>query len=983
MHTHSTFSLRFGILQPETLIPLMKELGYNSFALTDINTTSAVLQSLRIAKEHDIHLAVGVDFRNGIDCCFVCIALNHRGFHEMNVFLTHHLHHNLPFPKEAPSQSFSQNCVLIYPVNNKPNRTLRDNEYIGISLRDINKVLREKHETWYKKSVILQPFTFRNKQDFNTHRLLRAIDHNCLLSKLDPAFQAHESDVFMSKKELYDAFENDPDLIRRSEQILEQAQLNFSFGQEAVSQNVTSYTGSLAEDLQLVKQLAYEGARKRFSNITPEIEQRIEHEIDLIQQKGFLSYFLIAWDVVTYARSKNYFHVGRGSGANSLVAYLLYITNVDPLELDLYFERFINLYRTSPPDFDIDFSWRNRDDVTQYIFNRFPQSALLATYNTFQYKAAVRELGKVMGMPKSEIDLLTTRQTEPEDQIARLVMRYSERISGLPNHLSIHAGGIIIPEKPITWYTATFMPPKGFPTTQFSMLEAEDVGLYKFDILSQRGLGKISDCIEIIKQNQPDNPPHDIHDVKRFMEDEKVKDLLRRGETIGCFYVESPAMRNLIKKLEVDDYLGVVAASSIIRPGVSGSGMMDEYIKRHRDPERRKTIHPVMREIMPETYGVMVYQEDVLKVAHHFAGLSLAEADILRRAMSGKFRSKAEFQKLKDTYFAKCAERGHSVNMAQDVWNQIESFAGYAFSKGHSASYAVESYQCLYLKTYYPIEFLLASLVNFGGFYSVETYIHEAKRYGAKIEAPCVNRGSHNSSIDGKTIYLGFNLVKDIEEKVALEIVRERQANGPFRDLNHFFKRVSISLEQMSILVRIGAFRIWGISKKELLWKIHFHLQNKKKNSPQIQIFDEKPKEFKLPKLSELFAEQAFEEFELLGFPLCNPFDLLKEKAPNVIHPHEFLEKNKGLKVIRYGYLVTARRVRTKNNDHMYFGMFTDQEGNYFDTVHFPESVRKFPFRGMGIYQIIGVVSESYGVYHIEVGSMHKMVWVDDPRYGD
>jgi DNA polymerase-3 subunit alpha len=980
MFTHSTFSLKFGILQPENLIPLMKDLGYISFALIDINTTSAVLQSLRLAKERNIHLAIGVDFRNGVQRQFVALAKNNRGFHEMNVFLTKHLHQNLPIPNEAP---YLANCNIIYPINNIPKRALRENEYVGISFSDINKIVMEKHNAWFKKSVICQTMNFRDKQDFNTHRLLRAIDLNCLLSKLSPDQQAAEHDLFISQKALYDTFNNDAALIRRTEKLLEESQVHFNFGHEASSQNVLSYTGSIPEDLELIRQLAHEGVQKRFSNITPEIEQRIEHEIDLIHKKGFLSYFLIAWDIVNYARSRNYFHVGRGSGANSLVAYLLHITNVDPLELDLYFERFINLYRTSPPDFDIDFSWRDRDDVTNYIFNRFPQSALLATYNTFQYKAAIRELGKVMGMPKSEIDLLTTRQSEPEDQIARLVMRYSKRITGLPNHLSIHAGGILIPEKSITWYTATFMPPKGYPTTQFSMIEAEEVGLYKFDILSQRGLGKISDCIELIKQNQPENPPHDIHDVQHFIQDDQVKNLLRSGETIGCFYVESPAMRNLIKKLEVDDYLGVVAASSIIRPGVSGSGMMDEYIKRHRDPERRKTIHPVMQEIMPETYGVMVYQEDVLKVAHHFAGLDLGEADILRRAMSGKFRSKAEFQKLKDTYFNKCAERGHSINLAQEIWNQIESFAGYAFSKGHSASYAVESYQCLYLKTYYPIEFLLASLINFGGFYSVETYIHEAKRYGAIIEAPCINRSEYNSCIDVKTIFLGFNLVKDIEAQVAIEIIEERKRNGLFKDLNNFFKRVAISLEQMSILVRIGAFRSWEIPKKELLWKIHFHLQNKKNNSPQIQIFDEKPKDFKLPKLTERFAEQAFEELELLGFPLCNPFDLLREKAPTVIHPHEYLEKNKGLKVVRYGYLVTARRVRTKNDDNMYFGMFTDQEGNYFDTVHFPESVRKFPFRGMGIYQIIGVVSESYGVYHIEVGAMHKMVWVDDPRYRD
>jgi len=958
----------------------MKELGYESFALTDINTTSAILQSLRMAKEQKIHLAAGVDFRNEMDCLYVCIAKNHRGFHEMNVFLTKHLYSQIPFPDEAP---YLANCSVIYPQNKVPIRILRDNEFVGISISDKNKIIRLKNESWYKKSVLLESMTFRNKQDFNTHRLLRAIDNNCLLSLLKPSQQASENEVFVAKEVLSAHFNNDPELMQRTNTLIEEAHLHFQFGNEATSQNVISYTGSVPDDLELVKQLALDGVKKRFQKITPDIEKRIDHEIDLIHQKGFLSYFLITWDIVNYARSKDYFHVGRGSGANSLVAYLLYITNVDPMALDLYFERFINLYRSSPPDFDIDFSWRDRDDVIQYIFNRFPQSALLATYNTFQYKAAVRELGKVMGMPKSEIDLLTTRQSEPNDQIASLVMRYSQRLSGLPNHLSIHAGGIIIPEKPITWYTATFLPPKDFPTTQFSMLEAEDVGLYKFDILSQRGLSKISDCMDIIKQNQPDNPPHDIHDVKHFMHDEKVKNILRTGETIGCFYVESPAMRNLIKKLEVDDYLGLVAASSIIRPGVSGSGMMDEYIQRHRDPERRKIIHPIMQEIMPETYGVMVYQEDVLKVAHHFAGLNLGEADVLRRAMSGKFRSKAEFQKLKETYFNKCLERGHSVQISQEVWNQIESFAGYAFSKGHSASYAVESYQCLYLKAYYPIEFLLASLINFGGFYSIETYIHEAKRSGAIIEAPCVNIGKHNSCIRDKTIYLGFNLVKDIEDKVTKQIEQERLKNGNFKDLNHFLKRVEISLEQINILIRIGAFRSFGLQKKELLWKVQFYFHGKKKTTPQLLIFDEKPKEFKLPKLSELFTEQAFEELELLGFPLCNPFDLLREKAPSVVHPHEYLEKNKGLKVLRYGYLVTARRVRTKNNDNMYFGMFTDQEGNYFDTVHFPESAHKFPFRGSGVYQIIGVVSETYGVYHIEVGAMNKMVYVDDPRYAD
>ena len=400
------------------------------------------------------------------------------------------------------------------------------------------------------------------------------------------------------------------------------------------------------------------------------------------------------------------------------MAYLLRITDVDPLELDLYFERFINLYRKNPPDFDIDFSWKDRDDIVRYLFERYPHTAWLCTYNTFQYRATIRELGKVFGLPKSEIDLLSSGKFyfDKLDQFSRLVLRYSKYIQGLPSHLSVHSGGIVISERPMTWYSATFLPPKGYPTTQFSMMEAEDVGLYKFDILSQRGLGKIHDCLEVIAYNRPEEPPHDIHDVAHFKQDAKVRQLLLDGKALGCFYVESPAMRMLMAKLKVETYLELVAASSIIRPGVAQSGMMREYILRHRNPERRKEAHPILLEIMPETYGVMVYQEDVIKVAHHFAGLSLAEADVLRRGMSGKFRSREEFLRVQEQFVGNCTKKGYEEKLTLDVWRQIESFAGYAFSKGHSASYAVESYQSLYLKAHYPLEYMTATINNFGGY---------------------------------------------------------------------------------------------------------------------------------------------------------------------------------------------------------------------------------------------------------------------------
>ena len=483
----------------------------------------------------------------------------------------------------------------------------------------------------------------------------------------------------------------------------------------------------------------------------------------MIEQMNFISYFLINWDIVKYAQSKNYFYVGRGSGANSMVAYLLRITDVDPIDLDLYFERFINIHRNNPPDFDMDFNWTDREDMTRYIFELFPNTALLAAYSTFQKDAVIRELGKVFGLPSHEIDKL--QQTEnwaTADSMGKLVLQYSQLIAEKPSHLSIHASGIIISEKPITTYTATFMPPKGYPTTQFSMQEAEDIGLAKFDILSQRGLGKIKDALEIIQQNK--GVEVDIHDIDKFKTDERVKKLLSEGRCIGCFYIESPAMRMLLSKLQADDYLRLVAASSIIRPGVSKSGMMNEYILRYRNENRRRQAQqaiPELYELLHETYGVMVYQEDVIKVAHYFAGLTLAEADYLRRGMSWKFKQRNEFHLVREKFFENCRKKNHSEKSILEIWNQIESFANYAFSKAHSASYAVESFQALYLKAYFPLEYMTAVLNNGGGFYRNELYIHEARMHGAKIIAPCVNESDVVCSIKQKTIFLGLQMINE------------------------------------------------------------------------------------------------------------------------------------------------------------------------------------------------------------------------------
>ena len=973
--------MRFGTFSEKVLLQLAKAHNVNSLALTDINNTSASLNFVRLAYKYDIKPIVGIDFRNGVKQLYVGLARNNKGFSALNRYLSKYLHSKKPIPEQAPA---FENTAIIYPFEQVlmiEKIDFKSNEYIGVNIQDLRKIRFSKLYQLKDRFVILQPVSFRNKKDFNTHRLLRAIDNNTLLSKLSKEEEAQEWEKMLPTEELKQHYSEFPFIIRNTEKLMDECSIYFDFSENRKPQNQQSYTGSKQEDEKQLLKLCEQNLSYRYKTVTEEIRARLQKELKLIRQMNFVSYFLINWDIIEYAKKKNYYHVGRGSGANSMVAYLLSITDVDPIDLDLYFERFINLYRTSPPDFDIDFSWKDREDVTRYIFERFDNVALLATYNTFKHSAAIRELGKVFGLPKHEIDILSDNKYNINqlDQLSKLVVSYAKQINGIPNYLSIHAGGILISEKPLNYFSATDLPPKGFPTTQFDMVIAEDVGLFKFDILGQRGLAKIKDAVAIVKQNQPNEADIDIHDINRFKKDPKVKELIKNAQCLGCFYVESPAMRMLLKKLEVDNYLGLVAASSIIRPGVAKSGMMREYILRHKNKERRKRAHPVMWGLMKETYGIMVYQEDVIKVAHHFAGLSLGEADVLRRGMSGKYRSREEFQKVQEKFIENCRKKGYQDKLIFEIWTQIESFAGYAFAKGHSASYAVESYQSLFLKAYYPLEYMVAVLNNGGGFYHIETYIHEARMLGATIHAPCINKSEYLSTIYGKDIYIGYSQLKDLESKLANLIVKERE-NGLYTSFNNFVERIPVSMEQLSILIRISAFDFMGIDKRNLLWEAHLKIGHSKKQYEQKQLFYTQTKNYSLPKFKTPHFEHVFDELELLGFSLHSPFELLKkEPKSNLTSKSLSAYINKTITV--YAYLVTIKTTSTSNKKRMNFGTFIDSEGHFIDTVHFPPVAARYPFRGRGVYAITGKVTNEFNFLSIEVSKMIKQDYISDPRY--
>jgi DNA polymerase-3 subunit alpha len=973
LNTHSYFSFKYGLRSIEELISWAVHGRYKSFVLTDINTTAGTLEFIRQCQKSSIKAIVGIDFRNGTDQQFVGIAQNNDGFQRLNEYLSFYLHNDL----KIPPQIAIENCFVIYPLDKRPDRELEDYEYIGVRPDQINQVRFTRKQLNRDKLVAFSTFTFysgidRIDEEFEMHQVLRAIDLNTLVSKLVANDSGSKADVFLTKKELIDTYVDLPQCIENLTHIAANSSIHFDFNENAKPQNLKTWTGSEAQDYEKIRELCLAGLSYRYGKNPPyAIKRRIIKEVQIIRQQGFLSYFLISWDLVNYARSKGYFYIGRGSGANSIVAYLLRITDVDPVDLDLYFERFINLFRRNPPDFDLDFSWMDREDVTRYLFERYEHVVLIATYITFQYKSLIREVGKAFGVPDYEIERIQKTPDRDLDRQHKVILKYGHKIQGFPSHLSVHAGGVLIADKPIHSFTATSLPPKGFPITHFDMVIAEDVGLYKYDILAQRGLGKIKDTLTIVERNRPNEPPIDIHDIKRFKQDELVKQNLRTANAIGCFYIESPAMRMLMIKLEVDNYLGLVAASSVIRPGVAKSGMMRQFIQRYRLEEKRKEAHPILYKIMPETYGVMVYQEDVIKVAHYFAGLDLGEADVLRRGMSGKFRSREEFQQVKDKFFNNCRNKGYTYELTADVWRQIESFAGYAFAKGHSASYAVESYQSLFLKSYFPLEFMVAVLNNGGGFYSTEFYVHEARMKGATIIAPHLNKSEYLACIEGDTIYLGFGLVKELEEGTIRNLLAERQ-KGDFTSVENLVKRISISLEQLSLLIRVGAFSFLKENKKALLWKAHFLLGNTGKSKVEHVLFDPPVKDYTLPDITHTRLEDMYDEIQLLGFPLSSPFGLL-ESFPADITSAKEMRHHVNKRVAMVGYLVHIKNTGTSKGDKMQFGTFVDQEGEFIDSVHFPPVAKKYPFTGRGIYHLFGKVVEDFGALSLEVDRMLKL----------
>jgi DNA polymerase-3 subunit alpha/error-prone DNA polymerase len=791
--------------------------------------------------------------------------------------------------------------------------------------------------------------------DLAQHRLLRAIAGNTTLFRLDEGETA-PADAWLAPPEVYARrFAPCPQALAATEALAER--LTFTgpaFG--IVMPPWADRRGRSAAEA--LRAAAYRGAERRYGRELPEpVVERLEHELRIVAEMGFCAYFLIVRDIVRHSPRT----CGRGSGAASLIAYSLGITNVCPLKHNLYFERFLNPGRSDPPDIDVDFAWDERDDVQQAVLAHFRgHAAMVCNHVLFQPRLAVRETAKVYGLTETEIarvtrrlpwywrletpaaGLLTAVQARPEARALDFpppwpeILSRAQRLIGTPRHLSVHSGGVVVTPDPIDTYVPVERAPKGVPIIQWEKDATEDAGLVKIDLLGNRSLGVIRDAVANVRA---DGEAFD--ETCWAPEDDLLtQQAVGQGQTMGCFYIESPAMRLLQQKAGVGDFAHLVIHSSIIRP--AANEFIQEYLRRLHgaawDP-----IHPLLADVLDETFGIMVYQEDVSRTAVALAGFSHAEADRLRKVMSKKDRE-FHLQDFRTRFFRGARARRIPAATIEAVWEMMMSFSGYSFCKPHSASYAQVSFQAAYLKVHHPAAFMAAVISNQGGFYSTFAYVSEARRLGLVIRPPDVNRSRVRWHGRGQSIRVGLQAVSGLSAATRERLIAARR-EAVFAGVTDFLERVRPDTTEARALIHAGALdRLApGTRRAGLMWSLA-RWQGRRAAADRQGLLFAPPSERRRPRFpSEDPLTRLRREFAVLGF-LCDRHPMVLYRAVlarRATVKAADLPARLGRRVRFAGWLVTGKVVHTKRGEPMEFLTFEDETG-IVETTFFPAVYHRF-----------------------------------------
>ena len=866
----------------------------------------------------------------------------------------------------------------------------RDNFYFEIQdnkIKDqekINKELIRLSKKLGVQVVATGDCHYLKRENARAHEILLCIQTGSNIN--DPHRLRFSTDEFYMKspEEMHRAFSEIPEAILNSREIAKKCNVELQFGRFFLPEYDVP-EGFTKESF--VERLAFKGLEERFpegaapvaASSVPksEYEARLKEELSVINRMGYAGYFLIVWDFINYAKA-NAIPVGpgRGSAAGSLVAYCLRITDLNPIKYGLLFERFLNPERISMPDIDIDFCMDKRDRVIQYVTGKYGSDhvAQIITFGTMAARGVIRDVGRSLDIPYSEVDrvaklipegpnvkLEDALSSEPKlkelmnaDSRIKTLIEYALSLEGLTRHASTHAAGIVISKEPLTEYVPLSRGTKDEVVTQFAMEDIEKIGLVKFDFLGLKTLTVIDHTVRLINSTtqEDDNERFDI--VAIPLDDLATYELFSSGNTTGIFQLESSGMRDILVKIKPDKFEDLIAILALYRPGPLGSGMVDDYVKRRRGLIPVKYETPEIKDILKETHGVIVYQEQVMKIANVLAGFSMGEADILRRAMGKK--DPETMTNLKERFKEGAKQKNINSKKAEKIFDLIEYFAGYGFNKSHSAAYALISYQTAYLKVHYPVEYMAAMLTcEMGKMDKVTAGIRECKDMGIDVLPPDVNESEKDFTVTGKSIRFGLVAIKNVGESAIESIIATRRESGNFKSVFDFCKRVDlrkVNKRTIESLIKCGAFDSMGIHRSRHMDVIDKAISfggSYQKSKNQVSIFDTLTPEDQgnpsglIPNIDEwdehilLKNEKETIGFYITGHPLARFEAVIKKHSQ--ITTKDIAELDDGKEVVICGIITEIKTTLTKKGDKMAYARIEDMDG-FAEVIIFPDTYK-------------------------------------------
>ncbi|MBK7453215.1 MAG: DNA polymerase III subunit alpha [Anaerolineales bacterium] len=827
--THSAFSLQEGLLQPAEIVKAAQAMNMRSIGLTDhhlltgsIEFVSACIQSgiqPVLGLEIDLHggrlvlLAMSMEgwsnlcrlssllaLREGSDAaCSLDMLSRYSG--DLIALSTHQL----------------EDLQLIFP----------DRLYVAVQQPSDARRLSEVALKLGLPLVVTHPVYYLRPEQAVLQRTLTAIRLNRQINDLPVDALAPQGSYFATPQEIETRFKDFPGALAATEEIAGRCHFDLPIGQ-AHMPTVPLPPGLSAP--QFLREKAISGAKNLYGDITPAIKNRLDQELEVIEGMGFEPVFLIVEEIMSYARRTGVPFSSRGSAASSLVAHCLGITSPDPMRLNLYFERFLNPARTTLPDIDTDLCSRRRDAVIQHVFDVYgaERVAMVGTINRFRPRSALGDAAKAHGVEPVKIREMVNQLPyafwarleegqDPQSPFSELRMSYpsyqrvfedAEAILKLPRHLSVHAGGLIVAPGKLTDLVPVMRSgSKGIIITQFDLDSVEMMGLVKIDLLGIRGLTVLGDVGEFITQAQPELYANLVTALDAIpSDDERTARRVENGLTIGCFNIESPGMRSTLREIHARSEDDIMAALALYRPGPLTGGLKDAFVQRFKGEQPVHHLHSALAPLLDETFGVILYQEQVLRIAHELSGFSLAEADLLRRAMS-HFDPGKRMQELQRKFVDQAQARsGVPIEVGERVWEMMAAFAGYGFPKAHAASYAKVAWRSAWCKEYFPAEFMAAVLANWGGYYSQRVYLSEVRRMGLAVRPPHVNWSRTNFLVRNGVLYMGLDQVKNLTRRTIERIIQY----APFSSLDEFLSRVDPRSQEAVSLARIGGFEGFG-----------------------------------------------------------------------------------------------------------------------------------------------------------------------------